>query len=76
MALFYGDSNIIPRAIEASSAKMLEQKIHKLQLVKGMEYKFINFYFDTLKQKHVGWYYVLITDQEIIEGALNAKVTE
>lgn len=74
MALFLGDSNIIPRAIKANSLKALERKIHSLQLKKGMEYKFISFYFDG--ESHVGWYYIHLTESEQINeliGENNVK---
>ena len=77
MALFLGDSNIIPRAIKAKNAKTLERKIHALQLKKGMEYKFISFYHDG--ENHVGWYYILLSENEQINeliGERNESTTE
>lgn len=68
MALFLGDSNIVPRAIKANSVKGLEKKIHALQVKDGMEYKFINFYFDG--ENHVGWYYIVLTEQEQFNKAI------
>ena len=76
MALFVGDHNIIPHHISASSAKGLENKIKQLQALKGMEYKFINFYFDSVKGEHVGWYYEKVYEFEQLSGAINAKATE
>lgn len=75
MALFYGDSNIIPRAISASTEKALERKIHNLQLKKGMEYKFISFYYDSNRNRHVGWYYALFNEiEELLTGDKDATI--
>ena len=74
MAVFYGDSNIVPSSITAKTAARLEKDIHKMQLKTGCEYKFINFYFDPVKSVHVGWYYKLKNDNEILQGAIDAKV--
>ena len=71
MALFLGSSNIIPRAIRAKSVKSLERKIHELQLKKGMEYKFISFYFDGTD--HVGWYYIHLTETEQLTELMENK---
>lgn len=64
MALFIGSADIIPRSIRAKSAVSLERKIRDLQLKKGMEYKFISFYFDG--EYHVGWYYIHLTETEVL----------
>jgi len=74
MAVFLGDSNIVPSSISANTANALEKKIHKLQVSSGAEYKFISFYYDPVSKKHVGWFYKLKNDTEILQGAINAKV--
>lgn len=77
MALFVGSADIIPRAIRARSAASLERKIRDLQLKKGMEYKFISFYFDG--HFHYGWYYVHLTETEVLTEAMenkNGTITE
>lgn len=77
MALFMGSKDIVPRSIRAKSANALERKIHALQIKKGMEYKFISFYFDGTE--HVGWYYVHLTETELLIETmekLNGRTTE
>lgn len=74
MSLFYGSNNILPQAVTAKSVKALHRKIRNLQLVKGMEYKFINFYFDG--SEHVGWYYILLDETEIIREKLDGTITK
>lgn len=71
MALFLGDSNIIPRAVKAKSLKALERKIHALQIKEGMEYKFISFYFDG--ESHIGWYYILLSETEQLNELIGEK---
>lgn len=71
MALFIGNSNIVPRSISASSPKLLEKNIHRLQMTEGMEYKFISIYYDPQSKKHIAWYYIQLTEDQIIKESLN-----
>lgn len=74
MAIFYGDSNFLPKAITATTVKMLHRKIRKLQLDTMSEYRFISFYFDG--KEHVAWYYTLLDENEIIREGINGTSNE
>jgi len=77
MALFTGSSLIVPKSISATSRMGLERKIQLLNAKDGMEYKFINFYFDSKSNEHVGWYYTQINESELIlTENKNAKTTK
>ena len=65
---YQGSHNFAPVSLSAPTLSALEVKIRQIQRDDGSEYRFISFYFDPLKERHVAWYYKLNkNDQEIKE---------
>lgn len=76
MQVFYGDHNKVPQHAKAKTAQALHKKLAKLQFKNGVEYKFISFYFDSLVNEHVAWYYTILNENEQMREAINGITNE